>query len=1095
MCGDCYHNLDTIYSAGADPADGGNILTAETFRSICEWEDRLAKEIDYEEHCERMGGECCPAQSLPRLLSTALGVPCASLTDAFLRNLLGLIAQESAIDGVDTAALQEQFLDDTFRIDGGEPRAWLTRSLLCLDRRTYGNSDDWEEYRAQRKAMGIEIASQYQREHGLADQLEDGLPGAEGVSLHVCNRYMFEQIFEDQLLTDLFLAGAAMIVLLLAMVLHTGSFCLAACGMLHILLSVPAAYSLYTVIGFTYFPYINLIGIFVVAGVGVDDVYVFHDAFTQSLVLLPKGTSLEIRLSWAFRRAATAMLITSATTSASFLANLVSPIPPIRVFGIFNGILIFANYTFVITWFPTIVVLHHRYAMGKRCCCCCPRSTNAAGTTARDARLEAAEPDELVRATLSSGPVEAEQRLAQELPAAEWRRVENFCRTRWTDTLHRLRWVVLAVLVAVVAASAVLVSQRLTLATQVIQMMRSSHPMTVYTDLLARFPSSPHVQEDGMEVLVVMGLIPSDTGDLYDASDRGELVADKEFDIAQPATQQWILDLVEEVHTTPALEVDSPQPHLLESFGEWLRLERSAGDVATERCATDRDAAINHGLQCTEDGAAVLSLCGEALQALPDQVLPPPDTHRPYIYNTLKGTEIEATVHDDDWWGMTPALTVQDFGSEHNVAWPGADSVNKLRIESIGGFAAGGTGTSQIDDRFLMRWRGQIVVGDAGMYTFVLTSDDGSMLYVDGERVVDNDGLHGSATVEGTVRLSSGTHDITVTFFEWDGGEHLECLWAKETELDYRQLNGAGFKYDVYTLGDRPSRSGTILPVPARVFSQCLVDPAFLTSGLNRFLWPSDAVGGPTETIIAHWYVKTKVVGSWNYYVMSDYVQHWQALFEDGRQAFVSQYWFGVMDLQANLATSALIAMGISLLLACTVLLAATRSIAATLLATASIFGVLSCTLATLVWQGWELGILESMCLAILVGISCDFVVHLAHAYMTAAPVGDSPVEVRRERTRWALSTMGISVLSAGGTTLVAAFALSNGQVEFFHAFGTFLMLTSKCDTHLNRCLSALHIENAPTSNTLTVCVNSRLRAALCASGVQRGGNGARANC
>ena len=37
---------------------------------------------------------------------------------------------------------------------------------------------------------------------------------------------------------------------------------------------------------------------------------------------------------------------------------------------------------------------------------------------------------------------------------------------------------------------------------------------------------------------------------------------------------------------------------------------------------------------------------------------------------------------------------------------------------------------------------------------------------------------------------------------------------------------------------------------------------------------------------------------------------------------------------------------------------------------------------------------------------------------------------------------MGISVLSAGGTTLVAAFALSNGQVEFFHAFGTFLMLT-----------------------------------------------------
>ena len=60
---------------------------------------------------------------------------------------------------------------------------------------------------------------------------------------------------------------------------------------------------------------------------------------------------MELRLSWAFRRAATAMLITSATTSASFLANLVSPIPPIRVFGVFNGILIFSNFFFVITWY------------------------------------------------------------------------------------------------------------------------------------------------------------------------------------------------------------------------------------------------------------------------------------------------------------------------------------------------------------------------------------------------------------------------------------------------------------------------------------------------------------------------------------------------------------------------------------------------------------------------------------------------------------------------------------------------------------------------------------------------------------------------
>ena len=160
-------------------------------------------------------------------------------------------------------------------------------------------------------------------------------------------------------------------------------------------------------------------------------------------------------------------------------------------------------------------------------------------------------------------------------------------------------------------------------------------------------------------------------------------------------------------------------------------------------------------------------------------------------------------------------------------------------------------------------------------------------------------------------------------------------------------------------------------------------------------------------------------------------------------------------DFQANLASSAFIAGGIALVLAFSVLGFATRSLVATCLATLAIFCVLISTLAALILMGWELGILESMCLAILVGISCDFVVHLAHAYMVAGPIVDADAyltqpgasgggasRIRRERVRWALATMGISVFSAGCSTMVAAFALYWGVVEFFHAFGTFLMCT-----------------------------------------------------
>lgn len=249
VCHNCWQNMDTIFSAGEEPLGGGNVLNAGTFHAICEWEESLMGLIDYPAHCARAGGECCLPQSLPRLLSSALGVPCALLSDDMLR-----LAMTFSVDGSigDNAELvRQQFLDDTFGVDGnGIHRAWLTRSILCLDRQTYDSSTS--DYIKQRKAMGKALLPVYVEV--LEEKAAAGLPGT-GVATHVFERQMFEQLFERQLLLDLNLAAAAMVILFVAMWLHTGSCCLSACGMCHILLSVPAAYSLYTVLGFTYFPY------------------------------------------------------------------------------------------------------------------------------------------------------------------------------------------------------------------------------------------------------------------------------------------------------------------------------------------------------------------------------------------------------------------------------------------------------------------------------------------------------------------------------------------------------------------------------------------------------------------------------------------------------------------------------------------------------------------------------------------------------------------------------------------------------------------------------------------------------------------------
>ena len=73
---------------------------------------------------------------------------------------------------------------------------------------------------------------------------------------------------------------------------------------------------------------------------------------------LQHETPLEARVSWVFRRAASAMLITSFTTASAFLSNTVNYVTPIRLFGGFMALLVTVNYLLVITVFPATVMIY-----------------------------------------------------------------------------------------------------------------------------------------------------------------------------------------------------------------------------------------------------------------------------------------------------------------------------------------------------------------------------------------------------------------------------------------------------------------------------------------------------------------------------------------------------------------------------------------------------------------------------------------------------------------------------------------------------------------------------------------------------------------
>jgi len=71
----------------------------------------------------------------------------------------------------------------------------------------------------------------------------------------------------------------------------------------------------------------------------------------------------------------------------------------------------------------------------------------------------------------------------------------------------------------------------------------------------------------------------------------------------------------------------------------------------------------------------------------------------------------------------------------------------------------------------------RLTVPQGGNTSFALESDDGSSLYVDGQRVVDNEGQHGVQRKEGSLVLKEGTHELAIRYFNGWGDAILRVYW------------------------------------------------------------------------------------------------------------------------------------------------------------------------------------------------------------------------------------------------------------------------------------------------------------------------------
>lgn len=124
------------------------------------------------------------------------------------------------------------------------------------------------------------------------------------------------------------------------------------------------------------------------------------------------------------------------------------------------------------------------------------------------------------------------------------------------------------------------------------------------------------------------------------------------------------------------------------------------------------------------------------------------------------------------------------------LAVENCEAVASFRTNSIDvapqDYTKGFPGHRKRGDYFGIEYRGRFKVRAAGYYTFRLHSDDGAVLYIDGEQVLDNDGPHRPRSKNMSLPLSQGEHEFRLLYYQGIGYELALQLFVKGYKSEER---------------------------------------------------------------------------------------------------------------------------------------------------------------------------------------------------------------------------------------------------------------------------------------------------------------------
>ena len=147
---------------------------------------------------------------------------------------------------------------------------------------------------------------------------------------------------------------------------------------------------------------------------------------------------------------------------------------------------------------------------------------------------------------------------------------------------------------------------------------------------------------------------------------------------------------------------------------------------------------------------------------------------------------------------VTGTTSVTGLWYGHSTgAWTDLDQITNWDKPEFTGWVPNFTLAPRTQEEYFnFEFTGYLYIQQAGSYYFYLNSDDGSRLYIDGNPVVEFDGVHGRTSQnEGfgvrsasAIQLSSGPHEIRVIYFESINGQSLSVSY-QGADSDNLKLN------------------------------------------------------------------------------------------------------------------------------------------------------------------------------------------------------------------------------------------------------------------------------------------------------------------